>query len=134
MIIIGDVAHRNTILVMINHIYKLNFELPKVENYTKKLKEIKPLKYITIYLPDSIKEFINHSDVLKDYYIDAVNKLKIHFIKMVSKKGYIKYTLKERHANFFSTFDLVYFYCITAFVLSHFYCENRRISPFRNNY
>lgn len=33
-------------------------------------------KYITRHFPDSIKEFINQSEVLKDYYLNVVTDLK----------------------------------------------------------
>ncbi len=55
-------------LVMVNYIYKLNLKLPKLDNFQKKLKEIGTLKYTTRYFPDTIKEFINQSEVLKKYY------------------------------------------------------------------
>ena len=63
-------------LVMINHIYKINMPLPKAENFQKELKELGSLKYITRNFPDSIKEFINQSEVLKDYYLKVVTDLK----------------------------------------------------------
>jgi len=63
-------------LVMVNYIYKLNLELPKAENFQKELKELGTLKYITRHFPDSIKEFINQSEVLKDYYLNVVTDLK----------------------------------------------------------
>ena len=63
-------------LVMVNYIYKLNLELPRAENFQKELKELGTLKYITRHFPDSIKEFINQSEVLKDYYLNVVTDLK----------------------------------------------------------
>lgn len=63
-------------LVMVNYIYKLNLELPRAENFQKELKELGTLKYITRHFPDSIKEFINQSEVLKDYYLKVVTDLK----------------------------------------------------------
>ena len=63
-------------LVMVNYIYKLNMELPKAENFQKELKELGTLKYTTRNFPDSVKEFINHSEVLKDYYLNFVGDLK----------------------------------------------------------
>lgn len=67
-------------VVMVNYIYKLNLELPKVEMYQKELKEIGTLKYTTRHFPEPIKEFINQSEVLKDYYLNFVAELK-HEIK-----------------------------------------------------
>lgn len=55
-------------LVMANYIYKLNLELPKAENIKKELKELNNLKYISRHFPDSIKDFISKSDVLRNYY------------------------------------------------------------------
>lgn len=63
-------------LVMVNYIYKLNLELPRAENFQKELKELGTLKYITRHFPDSIKEFINQSEVLKEYYLNVVSDLK----------------------------------------------------------
>jgi len=63
-------------LVMVNYIYKLNMELPKAENFQKELKEIGTLKYTTRNFPDSVKEFINQSEVLKNYYLNFVSDLK----------------------------------------------------------
>ena len=63
-------------LVMVNHIYKLNLVLPKAENFQKELKELGTLKYITRHFPEPIKDFINQSDVLRDYYINVVSNLK----------------------------------------------------------
>jgi len=63
-------------LVMVNYIYKLNLQLPKAENFQKDLKELGTLKYITRHFPDLIKEFINQSEVLKDYYLNVVTDLK----------------------------------------------------------
>ena len=67
-------------VVMVNYIYKLDLELPKVEKYKKELKEIGTLKYTTRHFPEPIKKFINQSEVLKDYYLNFVAKLK-HEIK-----------------------------------------------------
>ena len=63
-------------LVMVNYIYKLNLELPKAENFHKELKELGTLKYTTHNFPDSVKKFINHSEVLKNYYLNFVGDLK----------------------------------------------------------
>ena len=63
-------------VVMVNYIYKLNLELPKTENYHKELKDLGTLKYISRHFPDSIKEFVNQSEVLKDYYLNAVTDFK----------------------------------------------------------
>ena len=63
-------------LVIVNYIYKLNMKLPKAENFQKELKELGTLKYITRHFPDLIKEFINQSEVLKDYYLNVVTDLK----------------------------------------------------------
>lgn len=63
-------------VVMVNYIYKLNLELPKTENYQKELKDLGTLKYISRHFPDSIKEFVNQSEVLKEYYLNAVTDLK----------------------------------------------------------
>lgn len=61
---------------IVNHIYKLNMKLLKVEKLQKELKELGTLKYITRYFPDSIKEFINQSEVLKKYYLNAMADFK----------------------------------------------------------
>ena len=63
-------------VVMVNYIYKLNLELPKTENYHKELKDLGTLKYISRHFPESIKEFVNQSEVLKDYYLNAVTDFK----------------------------------------------------------
>lgn len=63
-------------VVMVNYIYKLNLELPKTENYQKALKDLGTLKYISRHFPDSIKEFVNQSEVLKEYYLNAVTDFK----------------------------------------------------------
>jgi hypothetical protein len=59
-------------VVMVNYIYKLNLELPKTENYQKEIKDLGTLKYLSRHFPDSIKEFVNQSEVLKEYYINVV--------------------------------------------------------------
>ena len=63
-------------LVMVNYIYKLNLKLPLAENFQKELKDLGTLKYITRLFPDSIKEFINQSEVLREYYVNIVADLK----------------------------------------------------------
>lgn len=63
-------------VVMVNYMYKLNLDLPKTERFQKELKELGTLKYITRHFPESIKEFINQSDVLKDYYLNVVTDFK----------------------------------------------------------
>jgi len=63
-------------VVMVNYIYKLNLELPKTENYQKELKDLGTLKYISRHFPDSIKEFVNQSEVLKEYYLNAITDFK----------------------------------------------------------
>ena len=63
-------------IVMVNYMYHLNLDLPKAENFQKELKELGTLKYITRHFPDSIKDFINQSEVLKDYYLNVVTDLK----------------------------------------------------------
>ena len=63
-------------LVMVNYIYKLNLDLPKAENFQKELKELGTLKYITRHFPEPIKDYINQSDVLRDYYFNVVTNLK----------------------------------------------------------
>lgn len=63
-------------LVMTNYIYKLNLELSKTENFQKELKELGTLKYITRHFPDSIRDFIKQSEVLNNYYLNAVNDFK----------------------------------------------------------
>lgn len=69
-------------LVMVNYLYKVNLELPKVENFQKELKELGTLKYTTRYFPDSIKEFINQSEVLRGYYFNVVTNLKKNFARI----------------------------------------------------
>lgn len=59
-------------VVMVNYIYKLNLELPKTESYQKEIKDLGTLKYLSRHFPDSIKEFVNQSEVLKEYYINVV--------------------------------------------------------------
>lgn len=73
-------------IVMVNHIYKLNLELPKVEKYQKELKEIGTLKYTTRHFPEPIKEFINQSEVLKGYYLNFVSDLKKDILKYKEMK------------------------------------------------
>lgn len=63
-------------LVMVNYIYKLNLDLPKAESFQKELKDLGTLKYITRCFPESIKEFINKSEVLRGYYFNVVTNLK----------------------------------------------------------
>lgn len=63
-------------LVMVNYIYKLNLELPRAENLQKELKELGTLKYITRHFPDSVKEFINQSEVMTNYYLNIMGDLK----------------------------------------------------------
>lgn len=62
-------------LVMVNYYYKLNLKLPKTD-FQKELKELGTLKYITIDFPESIKDFINQSELLRDYYLNVVTGLK----------------------------------------------------------
>jgi hypothetical protein len=63
-------------LVMVNYMYKLNLKLPLAENFQKELKDLGTLKYITRHFPDPIKEFINQSEVLREYYVNIVADLK----------------------------------------------------------
>lgn len=63
-------------IVIVNYYYKLNLELPKTENFQKELKELGTLKYITKDFPESIKDFINQSEVIRDYYLNVVAGLK----------------------------------------------------------
>lgn len=63
-------------LVMVNYIYKLDLELPKGENFNKQLKELGSLKYISRHFPQHIREFIEHSDVLRSYYLNMSGEFK----------------------------------------------------------
>lgn len=63
-------------IIMVNYIYSLNVELPKIKNYYKELKEFGTLKYATRNFPEPIKVFIKQSEFIQDYYTNAVNDLK----------------------------------------------------------
>ncbi len=72
-------------LVMTNHIYKLDLEIPKAEDYQMELKELGTLKYVTRHFPDSIRDFIYKSELLKGYYLNATKDLKNLFHEFIER-------------------------------------------------
>lgn len=62
-------------VVMVNDLYKLELKIPKVIDLKKELKKIGTLQYVTRLFPESIKEFINKSDTLKNYYGKTIKDL-----------------------------------------------------------
>ncbi len=72
-------------LVMTNHIYKLDLEIPKAEDYQVELKELGTLKYVTRHFPDSIRDFIYQSELLKGYYLNATKDLKNLFHEFIER-------------------------------------------------
>lgn len=63
-------------IIMVNDIYKLSLPLPKYEPLNKSLKIIGNLKYITRLMPQSVKDFLENSDTLKDYYRKMIETFK----------------------------------------------------------
>ncbi len=63
-------------IIMVNEIYKLDFKTPSIMNLKKELKNIGTLKYVTRHFPESIKNFINESEILRKYYQNTINDLR----------------------------------------------------------
>lgn len=61
---------------MVNGIYKMDFKIPSVMNLKKELQNIGTLKYVTRHFPESIKNFINESELLRKYYQDTIKNLR----------------------------------------------------------
>lgn len=64
-------------IAFVNKTYKTEIEMPRKENIQKKLKDVGSLKYVSLNFPDSIKDFINSSEVLQTYYKNIVSDWKI---------------------------------------------------------
>lgn len=63
-------------IAMVNGIYKLDFKIPSIMNLKKEMKNIGTLKYVTRHFPESIKNFINESEILRKYYQDTIKDLR----------------------------------------------------------
>lgn len=64
------------LIVIANDLYDLKIEIPSTRSLNYQLKNLDSLRNITRFFPNSIKDFINSSDILRDYYIDRVRNLK----------------------------------------------------------
>lgn len=54
----------------------MDFKIPSVMNLKKELQNIGTLKYVTRHFPESIKNFINESELLRKYYQDTIKNLR----------------------------------------------------------
>lgn len=63
-------------IAMVNGIYKLDFKLPSIMNLKKELQLVGSLKYVTRHFPESIKNFINESEILRKYYHNTIKDLR----------------------------------------------------------
>ncbi|MCL2521235.1 MAG: hypothetical protein FWE36_00070 [Erysipelotrichales bacterium] len=63
-------------IVLINNRYNLEVEVPSLTDFNKELKKIGTLRYITRHFPESIKKFIDSSEVLQNYYKNIINDFK----------------------------------------------------------
>jgi len=65
-------------IAMVNDLYALKLTNPIMIDFKKELKQIGTLKYVTRKFPESIKNFINESKTLKNYYTDTIQDLKLN--------------------------------------------------------
>lgn len=63
-------------IAMTNILYKTDIKMPENVNLNKELKEINSFKYVTRKFPESIKEFINKSEILQGYYSNIFSQLR----------------------------------------------------------
>lgn len=62
-------------IVIVNKLYNFNIELPQLVDLRKELNNIGTLKYATRLFPESIKNFIDNSEILKSYYLNTIKNL-----------------------------------------------------------
>lgn len=63
-------------IAIVNSIYKLDVKYHSTFNLNNELKRIGTLKYITRDFPESIKDFINNSEILNSYFKNTIGNIK----------------------------------------------------------